>query len=144
MREKFFLRALRRAPNKGRVPEWFNGTLSPRDKLGAPGVHPLAKIWEFNNMHYVYILLLKNKKLYTGYTTDLKERYKQHKLGKVKSTRYLRPLKLVHYEAYLIEEDARRREKFLKTSDGNLFLRRQSSVLFKKIGKHDGYKDNII
>ena len=95
-------------------------------------------------MYYVYILLLKNKKLYTGYTEDLRVRYKQHQSGKVKSTKCLAPLKLVHYEAYLLEEDARRREKFLKSSDGKLFLRRQLSVLFKKIGRYQDYKDTII
>jgi len=94
-------------------------------------------------MYYVYILLLKNKKLYTGYTTDLKQRYWQHQQGEVKSTKHLRPLKLIHYEAYLLKEDAKRREKFLKTSDGKLFLRRQLSVFFKSIGRYDDYKDAI-
>ncbi len=54
------------------------------------------------------------------------------------------PVKLVHYEVYLLEEDARRREKFLKTSDGKLFLRRQLSCLFKKIGRYKEYEKVII
>ena len=95
-------------------------------------------------MFYIYILLLKNKNLYTGFTADLKKRYKQHQAGAVESTRHYHPLKLVHYEAYLLEEDARRREKFLKTSDGKLFLRRQMSALFKKIGKYEQYKEVIV
>jgi putative endonuclease len=94
-------------------------------------------------MFYVYILLLNNGNLYTGFTTDLKKRYPQHQSGGVESTRNRRPVKLVHYEAYVLEEDARRREKFLKTSDGKLFLRRQLSALFKKIGKYDKYQEII-
>lgn len=95
-------------------------------------------------MFYVYLLLLKNKNLYTGFTANLKNRVRQHKNGEVKSTRWFLPLKLVHYECYLLEEDARRREKFLKTSDGKLFLRRQLSVLFKQIGKYEEYKEAIV
>ncbi len=45
------------------------------------------------------------------------------------------PLKLIHYEAYLLKEDASRREKFLKTGDGKKFLKQQLSVLFQQIGK---------
>ena len=81
--------------------------------------------------------------LYTGFTTNLKQRFKQHQKGEVKSTRNLRPLKLVHYECYLLEEDARRREKFLKTSDEKLFLRRQLSTFFKSIGRYDDYNKVI-
>jgi len=92
-------------------------------------------------MFYIYILLLKNNKLYTGFTADLKKRYSQHQSGGVEYTKILRPVKLVHYESYLLEADARRREKFLKTSDGKLFLRRQLSVFFQTIGSYDNYKN---
>jgi len=99
----------------------------------APRVYLGAKTF---NMFYVYLLQLKNNKIYTGFTTDLKDRVRQHQIGKVKSTRNLRPLKLIHYEAYLLEDDARRREKFLKSSDGKLFLRRQLSSFLKSIGRY--------
>ncbi len=86
-------------------------------------------------MYYIYIILLGNKQIYTGYTEDLKRRYAEHCHGKVLSTKNRRPLELIHYEAYLLKEDALRREKFLKTSDGKRFLKQQLSVLFKGIGK---------
>ena len=95
-------------------------------------------------MYYVYILLLNNGMFYTGFTANLKERINKHKAGGVESTKLRRPLQLVHYEAYLLEEDARRRERFLKTSDGKLFLRRQLSVLFKKLGKYQEYEEIIL
>lgn len=66
-------------------------------------------------MHYVYILQsFKDKKLYIGSTNDLRVRFKQHNDGKVFSTKYRRPFKLVYYEAYLHEYQARLREKQLK------------------------------
>ena len=72
-------------------------------------------------MFYVYILQLNNNKLYTGFTSNLKQRFSQHQSGSVESTRIYRPVKLIHYEEYILEEDARRREIYLKTSDGKNF-----------------------
>lgn len=84
-------------------------------------------------MHYVYLLHLKNNNLYTGYTSNLKLRYNEHLRGKVKSTRNLRPLKLIHYEVYMLKSDATRREKFLKTTEGKRLLKMQLKDLLNKI-----------
>ncbi len=76
-----------------------------------------------NKIHWIYILLsLKDKKRYIGYTSDLKNRLKLHNKGKVYSTKYRRPLVLIYTEGCLSEEDARRREKYLKTTGGRRFL----------------------
>lgn len=63
--------------------------------------------------------------IYKGCTFDLKRRLKEHKLGKVISTKNKRPIKLIFYEAYLLKADAKRREKFLKTTEGRKLLRQQ-------------------
>jgi putative endonuclease len=76
-------------------------------------------------MTYIYILLLSNNQLYTGVTQDLKRRVAEHRNGKVHSTEQRRPLKLIHYESYLLKTDALRREKFLKTTEGKRLLRQQ-------------------
>lgn len=66
-------------------------------------------------MFYVYLIKSKKyKELYIGSTNDLKNRLVEHNKGKVKSTERKRPYKLIYYEAYEIESDARRREKMLK------------------------------
>jgi len=58
-------------------------------------------------MYFVYVLKkAKNKELYYDYTDNLERRVQQHNL------RYNN--KLIYYEAYLSESDARRREKRLK------------------------------
>ena len=76
-----------------------------------------------NRIYWIYIpLSLKDKKRYIGFTSDLKNRLKQHKEGKVYSTKYRRPLILIYVEGCLSEEDARRREKYLKTTGGRRFL----------------------
>ncbi len=65
-------------------------------------------------MYFVYILRSHlDKKLYTGYSSNLKQRLSQHQDGEVVSTRNRRPLELIYYEAYYRKELALRREKFL-------------------------------
>ncbi|MEA1925927.1 MAG: GIY-YIG nuclease family protein [Patescibacteria group bacterium] len=76
-------------------------------------------------MFYVYVLLsLKDGKFYVGMSADLKRRLEEHKKGKVKSTKNRLPLRLICYEAYLTKEEAERREKFLKSSDGKKIYER--------------------
>ena len=70
-------------------------------------------------MYYVYILLLSNTQLYTGYTSDLKRRLQEHQHGKSEFTSQRLPVRLIHYEAYSLGSDARRRERFLKTTEGH-------------------------
>ncbi|HCE42331.1 MAG TPA: excinuclease ABC subunit C [Lentisphaeria bacterium] len=84
-------------------------------------------------MFYVYILLENNGQLYTGFSADLKQRVKDHNAGKVESTRDRRPLRLVHYEAYVKESDARRREKYLKSTEGKRFLKQQIRDLLEDL-----------
>ncbi|NNL22651.1 MAG: GIY-YIG nuclease family protein, partial [Ignavibacteriaceae bacterium] len=58
-------------------------------------------------MFYTYVLQsLKDYNFYYGYTNDLKSRIELHNKGRVESTRYRRPLKLIYYEACLNKDDA--------------------------------------
>ncbi len=77
-------------------------------------------------MYYVYILQSnKDKKLYTGRTENLELRLEEHNLGKVKSTKNRRPLKLIYYEAYKDKQDAIDRELFLKSGRGREVIQKQ-------------------
>ncbi len=74
-------------------------------------------------MYYSYVLQSeKNNGFYIGFTKDLKLRFEQHTKGVVDSTKNRRPLKLIYYEACLTQEDATKREKYLKTYHGKMFL----------------------
>jgi putative endonuclease len=76
-------------------------------------------------MFYVYIIKsLTDGKLYVGFTNDLRRRLKEHNEGRNFSTEYRRPFKLIYYEAYLSENDARDREKFFKTGWGRNYIKR--------------------
>ncbi len=74
--------------------------------------------------YYVYTLLsLKDYKFYCGFTADLKNRLSEHAQGEVRSTRNRRPLKLIHYEYFIDENDAKAREVFLKSGFGRKQLK---------------------
>ncbi len=77
-------------------------------------------------MFYVYILQSKkDKSLYIGYSSDLRERLITHNKNQVISTKDKTPWKLIYYEAYLEREDATGREKFLKSGAGWRFIKKQ-------------------
>ncbi len=75
---------------------------------------------------YVYVLQSKlNEELYIGSTRNLVRRVKEHNLGLNQSTKPYKPWKLIYYEASLNQQDAKRREYYLKTSKGGRLLRRR-------------------
>jgi putative endonuclease len=80
-------------------------------------------------MFYTYVLLCIPEKgksdFYTGYTSDLRTRIKQHKSKTNKTTRRFEIIKLVYYEACLSEEDARKRELQLKTGFGRGYIKKR-------------------
>lgn len=87
---------------------------------------------------YVYILFsLKDFKFYTGFTTDLKDRLSRHVRGDVRATVNRRPLKLIHYEYFINEEDAKAREIFLKSGFGRNNIKKalQKTLIKLRNGK---------
>ena len=75
-------------------------------------------------MIYAYVLRsISDGQLYTGCTRDLRNRFKQHNAGKVPSTKDRCPFELIYYEACLNEQDAFRREKYLKTTYGKRYIK---------------------
>ena len=77
-------------------------------------------------MYYTYVLRsLRDKNFYTGFTNNLKLRFEQHNKGRVESTEDRRPFELIYYEACLDQKDAIKREKYLKTYQGKMFLKRR-------------------
>jgi putative endonuclease len=73
--------------------------------------------------YYVYVLLsLRDGNKYTGYTKDLPSRFEAHQKGKVNSTKHRIPFKLLYFEGCISQKDALKREKYLKTHYGKMFL----------------------
>lgn len=73
--------------------------------------------------YYVYILESKKDRMhYTGYTNNLKRRLIEHNKGGSLSTKCRAPFQLIYFEGCLNQEDAKRRELYLKTHQGRKFL----------------------
>jgi putative endonuclease len=93
-------------------------------------------------MKYSYVLLSdRDGEFYIGSTGDLRERLRQHTKGQVRSTAYRRPLPLIYYEGCLCADDARRRERYLKTGRGGRFLKQRlaswlSEIRSNKLERH--------
>lgn len=64
--------------------------------------------------YFTYVLLsLKDLKFYTGFTSTLEKRIELHNQGKVNSTKYRQPLKLVYFEGCVNQVDALKRKNIL-------------------------------
>ena len=72
-------------------------------------------------MYYVYILKLKNNQFYIGYTSNLKERVKQHKQNQICTTKRLKADKIVFYAGFKYKKKALSFERYLKTYSGFAF-----------------------
>ena len=82
-------------------------------------------------MWYTYILQSKkNGRYYIGSTDNYHRRFEEHNTGKVKSTRYIRPLILVYKETYKTRKEASKREAYLKKMKSKKYI----EWLMNKIG----------
>jgi len=87
-------------------------------------------------MFYNYVLQSENSdNLYIGRTSDLKRRFKEHNLGLNPSTKRYKPWKIIYYEACLNEADSKRREGYLKTTQGERLLKRRLKEYFYQEGR---------
>ena len=85
--------------------------------------------------YYAYVLLSeKDNQFYTGYTSNLRRRLEEHQTGKVTSTKYRLPIKLIYFEGCLNQQDATRREKYLKSGNGKIYLRSRLRLFLNPTG----------
>jgi putative endonuclease len=78
-------------------------------------------------MFYVYILeSIYYRGWYFGFTSQpLKQRVLQHRREEVISTRHRSAFRMMYFEGYHNELDARGREKFLKSGNGRELIKKQ-------------------
>ncbi len=83
-------------------------------------------------MWYVYVLQNKQGNWYIGLTRDLRKRILSHNLGRNKSTKHCISWKIIYCEVGLNREDARAREKYLKSGMGRRYLKNRLKFFFAK------------
>lgn len=74
----------------------------------------------------------RNSKWYTGSTCDLQKRILAHNSGKNTSTKSGLPWRLIYYEMSLNRDDARAREKYLKSGTGKRYIDNRLKLFFAK------------
>jgi len=75
-------------------------------------------------MYFVYILQsTKDKRTYVGYTKNISVRLQQHNSGYVKATKHRRPFKVLFFENFHTEIEARKREAWWKSGSGRRKLK---------------------
>jgi len=67
-------------------------------------------------MYYVYLIECKDKTLYTGITTDVQRRFKEHSLGKGGAyTRSKKVERVLYTEQFKTRSEALKRESEIKS-----------------------------
>jgi predicted GIY-YIG superfamily endonuclease len=74
---------------------------------------------------YTYVLQMADGTRYIGSTPDLARRIEQHHCGEGGRTTRLQSGELIYYEACRSLDEARKREKQLKTGYGRAYLNRR-------------------
>ena len=75
---------------------------------------------------------LSDSGLYIGFSANLRRRLAEHQKGQAFATSYRGPWRLIYYEAYVEEEDALGRERYLKSGGGRRFLKSQLKHYLQK------------
>ncbi len=89
---------------------------------------------------FVYMIRCSDASLYTGVTTDIARRFKEHKESK-KGSKYARakiPLRVVYEETYANRSMAQKRESEIKKfekKEKELLVKSQKKVIPKKTKK---------
>ncbi|MEK7093572.1 MAG: GIY-YIG nuclease family protein [Patescibacteria group bacterium] len=80
-----------------------------------------------------YVYVLRSKKTgswYIGSTKDMKKRILSHNVGKNRSTKSGVPWTTIYCEIGLNRDDARAREKYLKSGQGRRYLKNRLKFFF--------------
>jgi len=100
---------------------------------------------EIHQWWYVYVLRSeKDKCWYTGYTQNLKKRLSQHNQGKSLSTKNRGPFQIIYSEAGLNLDDAKAREKYLKSGMGKRYIKNRLKNYLINPGISNGEKNDGI
>ena len=79
--------------------------------------------------YYAYVVRsLHCNFLYKGHCEDLDVRLRQHNQGFTASLKPYIPVELVYFETYDTREEAIKRERYLKSSAGRKFLKKEITV----------------
>ncbi|MBU3820577.1 GIY-YIG nuclease family protein [Flavobacteriaceae bacterium XHP0103] len=84
---------------------------------------------------FVYVLRSKKDgRFYVGMTVNVEKRLKEHNSGKTKSTKGYMPWELFFTESFNSREEARKREKYLKSGYGKKWIKEKFQRSYNSVG----------
>lgn len=84
----------------------------------------MSPVRDILRWYYTYVIRSeRDGKWYTGSTSDLRKRLKEHNSNQVFSTKGRGLFKVIYYEACMNEQDAKARERYLKTGMGKRYFK---------------------
>lgn len=82
-----------------------------------------------NIQFFVYVLWSDGfKRKYVGMSENLQKRLNEHNAGKTRSTKSFKPWKIIYFEEHNSRIEARKREKYLKSAAGRIFLKQKLNL----------------
>lgn len=74
--------------------------------------------------YFTYVIYSEShNRFYKGMTQNIEKRLKEHNSGKTSSTKFYAPWRLIYFEEFSNRDDARKKEKFLKSGQGRDFIK---------------------
>lgn len=84
---------------------------------------------------YVYVIYSeKDGRFYVGMSTNPEKRLLEHNSGKTKSTKGFRPWSFFFKEEYSSRQEARKREKYLKSGFGKQWIKEKFNRSHSSVG----------
>ena len=114
----------------------FSGAGKPCNLESAGKPHDFDKVCTYKRVGglpipdgdswFVYVLLCEDGSFYKGITKDLYRRFYEHYTGiGAEWTKTHKPVKVIHYEKFSTQEEARKREEELKSGFGREWIKRE-------------------
>ena len=73
---------------------------------------------------FVYVIYSElYNRFYKGMTENIEKRLIEHNSGQTPSTKFYKPWKLIYCEVFPSRDEARKKEKFLKSGQGRDFIK---------------------
>lgn len=74
--------------------------------------------------YFTYVIYSQShNRLYKGLTQNIEKRLEEHNRGLTSSTKFYKPWTLIFSEEFSSRDEARKREKFLKSGQGRDFIK---------------------
>lgn len=84
---------------------------------------------------FVYVIRSeKDGRFYVGMSADVEKRLNEHNSGKTRSTKAYRPWKFFFKEEFPTREEARKREKYLKSGFGKKWIKDKYNRSYSSVG----------